>query len=96
MSFHSEYRTRHMMTGMWGKESIDFFNQQPTVKLQDKLSQVYMKEVSRYANLQNVSIENFNFFKDYTNGGFKKINIVDMDASDTENSFFTKQHGVYQ
>lgn len=59
LSYHPEYRTKHMLTGMWGKEATDNRNE-------------YIKELSLYSDLTGVTIETFDFYKDYTNGGYLK------------------------
>jgi len=57
LSYHPEYRTKHMLTGMWGKEATDNRNE-------------YIKELSQYSDLTGVTIESFDFYTDYTNGGY--------------------------
>lgn len=90
MSYHPEYRTRHMMTGMWGKESIDFILNYSNGNLHDELSVVYLKEVSQYADLRGVSLDKFDFYKDYTNDGYLKSIKLDYEKNDTANDPLTK------
>jgi len=59
LSYHPEYRTKHMLTGLWGREATDNRNE-------------YIKELSQYSDLTGVTIESFDFYKDYTNGGYLK------------------------
>lgn len=63
MSYHPEYRTKHLLTGMWGAESFEYH---------DDLDLDYLNEVKQYANLNEIkNINEFDFYKDYTNGGMK-------------------------
>jgi hypothetical protein len=63
MSYHPEYRTKHLLTGMWGTESFEYH---------DDLNLDYLNEVKQYANLNEIkNIDEFDFYKDYTNGGMK-------------------------
>ena len=57
LSYHPEYRTKHMLTGMWGKES---YNSKDT----------YIEEMNEYSDLSGVTIDTFDFYTDYTNGGY--------------------------
>lgn len=90
MSYHLEYRTKHMMTGMWGKESVDYLDQisDKTKSLQDNLYNLYISEMKKYAQLGNIhSIDDFDFYHDYTNGGMKTHFSIDLNRSDIDNEY---------
>lgn len=85
LSYHSEYRTKHLLTGIWGKEVITDINANST------FSEVYMDSVSKYANVQNVTIDNLNFYHDYTNGGYLtqgRANPEKLEKSNFEKGFY--------
>ncbi len=85
MSYHSEYRTKHMMTGMWGKESVKFIEETTkNKKLKEALGDGYINEMKNYVTLNNVTIDTFDFYHDYTNGGMKTHFIVDLEKSDID------------
>ena len=85
MSYHPEYRTRHMMTGMWGKESVDHIEFQINSSLEQGLDELYISEMKRYVNLNDiVSVADINFYYDYTNGGMMKHFIPDLDRNNTD------------
>ena len=87
MSYHPEYRTRHMMTGMWGKESVKFIEENAnTNDLKKVLGNGYINEMKNYVKLNNVTIDTFDFYHDYTNGGMKTHFIVDLERSDVDNA----------
>jgi mannosyltransferase OCH1-like enzyme len=85
MSYHPEYRTKHMMTGMWGKESVDFIENK-SESLQKTLDSVYITEMEKYVTLNGIeSVADFDFYYDYTNGGMKTHFVPDLDESDIDN-----------
>jgi mannosyltransferase OCH1-like enzyme len=87
MSYHPEYRTRHMMTGMWGKESVKFIEENADSNdLKNVLGNSYIREMKNYVTLNNVTIDTFDFYHDYTNGGMKTHFIVDLERSDGDNA----------
>jgi len=65
LSYHPEYRTKHMLTGMWGKES---YNSKDT----------YIEELNEYSDLSGVTIDTFDFYKDYTDGGYLKESMFNL------------------
>jgi hypothetical protein len=86
MSYHPEYRTKHMMTGMWGKEAMDYIQQMTqTENLQQQLADGYIKEMQTYVQLNGITVDTFDFYHDYTNGGMKTHFIIDMNRSDVDN-----------
>jgi mannosyltransferase OCH1-like enzyme len=77
MSYHPEYRTKHLMTGMWGKESLEeIIKDSESVK--STLAEGYMREMRKYVDLTNITVESFDFYKDYTNGGMKKYFVPNL------------------
>jgi len=96
MSYHPNFRTRHMMTGMWGKEAINRLEEQANdSNLKKYLSSIYIKEVSQFAKLNNVTVETFDFYKDYTNGCFMKDNVIDYNISNKSNDLNLNGNDVY-
>jgi mannosyltransferase OCH1-like enzyme len=73
LSYDISYKTKHLLTGIWGKEVLD-----------NKKSEEYIDEVKQYAHMENVTIDNFDFYHDYTNGGMKTHFIVDLERSDVD------------
>lgn len=89
MSYHPEYRTKHMMTGMWGKESVDHIEESTNKSktLKDNLDRLYIQEMKKYAQLHDVeSVDDFDFYRDYTNGGMKTHFAIDLDQGDIDNA----------
>lgn len=72
MSYHPDYRTKHLMTGMWGKEAMDHIESEINSPLAESLDSLYLNEMRQYVNLNNIkSVSEFDFYTDYTNGGMK-------------------------
>jgi mannosyltransferase OCH1-like enzyme len=93
MSYHSEYRTKHLMTGMWGKEAVDHIETQINSSLEQGLDQIYIAEMQQYVNLNGIkSVSDFDFYNDYTNGGMKTHFVPDLDRGDID-SESTIQYG---
>lgn len=85
MSYHPEYRTRHMMTGMWGKEAVDHIESQINSSLEQGLDELYISEMKRYVNLNDIdSVADIDFYYDYTNGGMKTHFVPDLDRNNTD------------
>ena len=68
MSYDPEYRTKHVHTGLWGKENIE---------LVSELGETYK-------SLRNIPVEQFDFYVDYTNGNYMKENTLDVFKNDNE------------
>ena len=86
MSYHPEYRTKHLMTGMWGKESVDYIESQINTSLAKGLDEIYIAEMKQYVNLNGIqSVEQFDFYHDYTNGGMKTHFTPNIGQSETNN-----------
>lgn len=84
MAYHPKIITRHLLTGIWGKEGFDHLRE---CKIRDKnvlpmekyTADVYFNDVKKYAYMEGVTIDNFDFYTDYTNGQFfKATNIWDQ------------------
>ena len=85
MSYHSEYRTKHLMTGMWGKEAVDHIETQINNSLEQGLDELYIDEMRRYVNLNDIaSVADLDFYYDYTNGGMMTHFIPDLDRNNTD------------
>lgn len=61
LSYDHSFKTKHLLTGIWGKESIDL-----------KSNDDYLREVSQYVNMGGITLDTFDFYKDYTNGRYLK------------------------
>ena len=79
MSYHPEYRTKHMMTGMWGRESVQAIASGSEKSLKHVLAQGYMREMRKYVQLNDITVDTFDFYHDYTNGGMKTRFILNLD-----------------
>lgn len=79
LSFHPAFRTKHLLTGLWGKEAIDKLDKDSNGNYQASLSNWYINDVKQYANLpENITVDKLDFYKDYTNGGFLKQSNFDI------------------
>ncbi len=84
MSYHPEYRTKHLMTGMWGKEAVDHIESQINSSLDKGLDALYISEMKQFVNLNGIeSVNDFDFYYDYTNGGMKTHFIPEIDDIET-------------
>ena len=78
MSYDKSFYTKHILTGVWGKEAINHLkkqfktNNEKCKTFSDFKNHVYMKDVKRYANMSNVTMNTFDFYTDYTNGKYLK------------------------
>ena len=63
LSYHLDYRTKHIHTGLWGKENIQIST--PDEKI------------------ANIPIEQYDFYTDYSNGKYLKINDFKFDKNDS-------------
>jgi mannosyltransferase OCH1-like enzyme len=68
ISYHPEYRTKHIHTGLWGQENIEIAED--------------MQE--HYQVLRNIPVEQFDFYYDYSNGNYMKENVLDIHKNDNE------------
>jgi mannosyltransferase OCH1-like enzyme len=84
MSYHPEYRTKHLMTGMWGKESVQEIIKHSDKDVRSTLSESYIKEMQKYVDLTGVSIDTFDFYKDYTNGGMKTWFVPQIETEESD------------
>lgn len=89
MSYHQDYLTKHLMTGMWGKESIAYLED----NINSSLEHHYITEMKRYADLNGVNlVSDLDFYRDYTNGGMKTHFVPDLSKNDVDNET-TIQYG---
>jgi mannosyltransferase OCH1-like enzyme len=85
LSYHPEYRTKHMMTGMWGKEAMDCLHYQKDIPLRKILDKSYIASKKYYADITKVnSVIDFDFYHDYTNGGMKTYFNPDFESNDID------------
>jgi mannosyltransferase OCH1-like enzyme len=63
-TYKKEYKTKHMQSGMWGKEIKDSFYR---IKIKDNLN-IPLEEYHKYSYKMKTSIDlnNFDFYKDYS------------------------------
>jgi hypothetical protein len=62
ISYHPEYKTKHIHTGLWGKENI--------------------KITSEHNELRNIPVDEYDFYTDYSNGRYLKVNVFEADKND--------------
>jgi hypothetical protein len=68
------------MTGMWGKESLDYLIEQfKTPNIKQELGYNYIKEMQNYVALNDITVDTFDFYHDYTNGGMKTWFVPDIE-----------------
>ena len=77
MSYHPSFYAKHILTGMWGKEAYDHIEECKKLEKYNKntneyIKQLYINGVKNYAYMENVTVDNFDFYKDYTNGEYLK------------------------
>ena len=68
MSYDTTFFTKHVHTGLWGKENIE---------LASEMS-------SSYESLRSISVNQFDFYTDYTNGNYMKQHMLDIYKNDNE------------
>lgn len=68
MSYDSEYRTKHVHTGLWGSES----------------QEIYKQDLNHQTLIRNVPIQDFDFHTDYTNGEYLKVNKLDWHKNEID------------
>lgn len=82
MSYHEAFRTKHLLTGLWGKEAIDELDKQSKGKYKTSLKKWYIDEVSKYAYMpENITLDEFSVYTDYTNGQFLKESRFDINRT---------------
>lgn len=91
MSYHPSFYTKHVMTGLWGKEAIDNLIKSNVEQTFNKITtQGYIKEISKFVNVDFKTLDDFDFYKDYTNGGYLKNIKLDYDKNNIDNDPLTK------
>lgn len=68
MSYDPSYRTKHVHTGLWGKENIE----------------IASEVENSYTNLRNIPVDRFDFHTDYSNGNYLKIDTLDVHKNDND------------
>jgi hypothetical protein len=68
MSYHPEYRTKHVHTGLWGKESQEIVESRNHTK----------------SFLRNVPVDDYDFYTDYTDGKYLTINKLDWHKNEID------------
>lgn len=72
MSYHPEYRTKHIHTGLWGQEDI-------------KIEQQTKKNNQ---SIRKSPINEFDFYTDYSNGNYLKQREIDIYKNSYENTLY--------
>lgn len=67
-SYHPSYKTKHLHTGLWGKESID----------------VFFSNEKHQQTLRNISIKNYDFYTDYSQGKYLTEDYLDIDKNNAD------------
>lgn len=68
ISYHPEYRTKHVHTGLWGKESIEVFSENDQAK----------------TFIRHLPIEDYDFYTDYSDGKYLTVNSFDWHKNDVD------------
>lgn len=68
ISYDPIYKTKHVHTGLWGKENIELID----------------KVADSYTNLRNIPVDQFDFYRDYSNGNYLKTNALDIYKNDID------------
>ena len=79
ISYDPMFRTKHMHTGVWGKENIC----------------VIKDYAQNYKKMRNIDLINFDFYTDYSNGNYLKTNELDMDKNNINNDIEMKTNIMY-
>jgi hypothetical protein len=92
MSFHPEYKTKHLLTGIWGNDAIVQIENSLNIQedLSEKMQNNYIDEIKKYVWIENLTFDNFDFYHDYTNGGMKTHFIPELDTGDIDNKLIGK------
>lgn len=70
ISYHPDYRTKHVHTGLWGKESLE----------------IYKNDTDHQQNIRNIPIDDFDFYTDYSNGRYLTVNNLDWNKNEIDES----------
>jgi len=71
LAYHPEFRTKHLLTGLWGGEAIDKLESDSKGNYKTALSRWYIEEIGNYADLpENLTLNELDLYKDYTKGRF--------------------------
>jgi mannosyltransferase OCH1-like enzyme len=68
LSYDSSYRTKHMLTGRWGKQQFEFLVNKKRKKgltISDEEFMTKCYEIHREFDIHNVTVENFDFYTNY-------------------------------
>ena len=68
ISYDPIYRTKHVHTGLWGKENIE----------------IATELGAAYENLRQIPVNQFDFYHDYSKGNYMKTNALDVSKNDNE------------
>lgn len=79
ISYDPMFKTKHMHTGVWGKENI-------------RLIKDYKQN---YKKMRKIDLLNFDFFTDYTNDNYLKTNEIDLFKNDVDNDYNLNLQNVY-
>jgi hypothetical protein len=74
LSYHPDFRTKHMLTGLWGKEAFEILKEDNHGRkiMDDYLGDAYMKKVEQYGDVKDLPWDQFDFYRDYTHGAYAK------------------------
>jgi hypothetical protein len=82
LSYDPAFRTKHVMTGLWGKESIDAISASDKHQdLQQILANGWLREANQYCDLGDITVNDFDFYHDYTNGGYLRSVQLDINKN---------------
>lgn len=78
LSYHPQFFTKHVMTGMWGEDTWNHIEETKNTDKSTKevLKDLYMKEINKYVDMKGITFDSFDFYVDYTENQFlKRLNI---------------------
>jgi hypothetical protein len=81
MAYHPKIITRHLLTGVWGKDGVAHIREckvadRNVLPMETYMAELYFEDVKKYAYMNAVNINNFDFYTDYTNGQFFKASDI--------------------
>ena len=72
LAYDDSFYTKHIMTGLWGKEIIDIIIKDSNQDFNQTTDNLYIQEIKKYAKIEFDTTDQFDFYKDYTDGQFIK------------------------
>lgn len=91
LSWAPDFRTKHVLTGVWGHEAsdrleLDRVQSRPDISWRDYMGERFLAEANRFCPVPVTSIDQFDFYHDYTNGGYLRDRevTIERDGADPD------------